>query len=101
MTFAIAFVPDGPLDLVFVNQCIAHCTHRGYTFAGLVRDWPTALRMIRAGMASVVVFAREEHQDPDWEPRIEICGETTQQLFRKAPGPDPVEHRRRRPHIIN
>lgn len=96
MTIAIAFVPAGLLDLVFVNQCIAHCNHRGYTFAGLVRDWPTALKMIAAGMASVVVFAREEHLDPAREPRVEVCGETTQQLFRKAPGPDHGPGRRGR-----
>lgn len=100
MTFAIAFVPDGPLDLVFVNQCIAHCNHRGYTFAGLARDWPTALKMIAAGLASVVVFARQEHLDPAREPRVEVCGETTQQLFRKSPGPAPVTNQRDRPHII-
>lgn len=100
MTLAIAFLPAGPLDPVFINQCIAHCNHRGYTFAGLARDWPTALKMVRNGLANVIVFARQEHQDPTWEPRVEVCGETTQALFRHGPGPDPVKSRRDRPRII-
>lgn len=102
MIFAIAFVPAEELDLlVYVNQIVAHCSHRGYKFSGLARDWPTALKMMRGGMASVVVFARQEHQDPNWEPRIEICGEDTQELFRKAPGPETAKHHRGRPHIVN
>lgn len=85
MTLAIAFVPEGPLNLVYVNQCIAHCNHRGYTFAGLVRgDWASALDMLAARLASVVVFAREEHLDPLREPRVEVCGDATQALFRQA-----------------
>lgn len=101
MTLAIAFVPAGPIDPVYVSQCIAHCNHRGYTFAGLARDWPTAFKMIKAGLASVVVFARQEHVDPDREPRIEVCGETTQELFRKAGTVAAVTHRRERPRIID
>lgn len=100
MTHAVAFVPEGPLDEIFVAQCLAHCAHRGYEVAGLVRgDWPTVMAMLDAGLASVVVFAREEHIDPAREPRIEVCGETTQALYRHAPGPEPVTNQRRRPHI--
>jgi hypothetical protein len=94
---AIAFLPSGPIDDVFANQCIAHCAHRGYEVAGLVRgDWPTALSMLAAGLATVVVFARQEHLDAEWEPRVEFCGETTQALFRREPGPDVEPGRRGR-----
>jgi hypothetical protein len=92
---AIALVPDGPLD-VYLSQCIAHCAHRGYVFAGLARDWPAALDMLKAHLASVVVFARQEHLDPQREPRVEVCGETTQALFRRHPGPHPEPGRRGR-----
>lgn len=100
MINAIALVPDGPID-VYLNQCIAHCSHRGYAFVGLVRNWSAALDMLRPGLATVVVFARPEHLDPDREPRVEVCGETTQQLFRQSAVPAAVHNRRGRPHIVN
>lgn len=104
MTSAVVFVPSGPIDDVFVNQGIAHCTRRDYKVAGLVRgNWPAALAMIAAGLASVIVFARREHRDEKWEPRVEYCGEDTQALFRRAPGPDlaPTRPGRGRPRIVS
>lgn len=97
MTHAVAFVPDGPVDEVYANQCFAHCAHRGYTLAGIVRgDWSAAVAMVAAGLASVIVFARREHLDPAREPRVEFCGEITQALFRREPGPDHQPGRRGR-----
>lgn len=100
MTLAVVLVPSEPIDPIFISQCIAHCAHRGYTVAGLARDWPTAWKMVRDGLASVVTVARQEHINPDRLPRIEVCGEDTQALFRKAAGPEPVKNQRGRPHII-
>jgi hypothetical protein len=86
MIKAVAFVPPGPLNNEYVNNCLTHMHHRGYKVAGLVRgDWEAALAMVAGGEASVIVFARKEHMDEQWEPRVEFCGEETIRLC-EAPG---------------
>jgi hypothetical protein len=81
MIRAVAFVPPGPLNQVnegYLNNCLTHIDRRGYKLAGLVSgDFPAALAMIRAGNATVIVFARREHLNDQWEPRLEVCGEET------------------------
>lgn len=101
MIRAAVFLPTGPMSDRFALQGIAHCTHRDYQFSGLVRNWESALAMLHDGLVSVIVFARPEHWDETWEPRIEFCGEVTQALFRQAPGPEVAKSTgRHRPRIV-
>lgn len=90
------------IDSTRAKLCLIHAERHGYKLVGLVHDWADALIKTRACEAEVVVLARAEDFQPDWTPRIEICGEETQDLVRygrirprnESPSADP---RRRRP----
>lgn len=80
---AIIYLPRHiPVDSMFARQALAHIERRGYQLYSVVHDWRDALRLTRTGVASVVVFARAEHFEPDFEPRVEFVGEDTQNLAR-------------------
>jgi hypothetical protein len=80
---AIIYLPSHvKVDSAFAQQCLLHIERRGYQLSSIVHEWKAALRLTRTGAASVIVFARPEHFDPDFEPRIEFVGETTQDLTR-------------------
>lgn len=79
---AIIFLPAGlPLDGDHIRMCVAHIERRGYRLVTVLREWHPVLQMLGAREATVVVFADREHFDPDWEPRVEFCGEDTQNLI--------------------
>lgn len=81
ITHAIMLLPAGvAVDSVYAMHCLMHIERRGYELVGIVHDWPTAVAQVRADEAEVVVFAREEHFEPDWTPRVEFVGEETRDL---------------------
>lgn len=100
---ALIMLPVGAaIDGVYARQCLRHIERRGYELAGIVHDWSTALTKLRADEAEVVVFARLEHFEPDWTPRIEYVGDETRDLAKpvrppRNEGPGDGRHRRPRP----
>lgn len=103
---AIIYLPRHiPLDSMFARQALAHIERRGYQLYSIVHEWGDALRLTRDGSASVVVFARAEHFEPDFDPRIEFVGEETQDLTRIGKVQPRTERtgdsRSRRPRITN
>lgn len=92
------------IDGTRAQLCLIHIERRGYQLVGVVHDWATALIKVRAHDAEVVVFADREDFDPEWTPRIEYCGDETQELARfgylrhRNEGPsNPGDSRHRRP----
>lgn len=80
---AIIYLPKHiSLDSMFARQALAHIERRGYQLYSVVHEWRDALRLTRAGTASVIVFARPEHFEPDFNPRVEFVGEETTDLVR-------------------
>ena len=105
---AIIYLPRHiSLDSMFAMQALAHIERRGYQLHSVVHRWCDAIRLTRTGAASVVVFARAEHYEPDFQPRIEFVGEDTIDLTRHGavrPRSDRREagdSRSRRPRITN
>lgn len=94
-TKAVIFMPpDLPEDGLYTRQALMHLDRRGYVLACMpLRDWDSVLHILRHRLASVVVFARREHVDPAWEPRVEFVGEETQRLC--APPKDGNDSRNR------
>lgn len=80
---------------LLAQQARIHIEHRGYRLLGFVHEWPQALGLLRARAATVIVFARPEHFEPTFEPRIEFVGEDTQNLTRYGT-PPPTRHRNER-----
>ena len=82
---AIIYLPRHiPIDGMLAQQALAHIERRGYQLFSIVHEWRDALLLVRAGVASVIVFARPEHFEPDFDPRIEFVGETTADLTRQG-----------------
>lgn len=80
---AIILLPaTAAIDSAYARQCLAHVERRGYEIVGILHDWATALVMLRSNEAEVVVFARQEHFEPDWTPRIEFVGADTRDLVK-------------------
>lgn len=105
---AIIYLPhDIPLDSPLAQQALAHIERRGYQLYSIVHQWCDALRLTRSGAATVIVFARPEHFEPTFTPRIEFVGEDTQNLVRHGATRDRNERREggggrhRRPRITN
>lgn len=64
-----------------VKQRKAYAKRRGYRLVAVLEDWATVLRLMREGMASIIIFV-----DPD-EPRpIDADGGETRRLFDLARG---------------
>lgn len=83
ITNAIIYLPaHAEPDSIFARLCLAHIERHGYHLISIVREWGAALGMIRSRSASVIVFARPEHFEPDFEPRVEFVGEETTDLVR-------------------
>jgi hypothetical protein len=83
MITAILFVPAGvALDSIYVREGMEHLARHGYNLLTFASDWAVVLQLIALGRADVVVFARKEHRDPDWTPRVEYVGEETQEIIR-------------------
>jgi len=107
ITNAIIYLPrHATTDGSFAKLCLAHIERHGYRLISVVREWRAALGMVRSGSATVIVFARPEHFEPDFEPRVEFVGEETTDLVRlgatrprnERQAGDP---RSRRPRITN
>lgn len=97
MTTAVIFVPDHLVEQ-FAPQCLAYCTARGYTIAGVIQgDWQAALAMLADELATVIVVARRDHLPADGGPRIEVASETT---ATREPNQRPDSPRRRRPRRL-
>lgn len=78
---AVIFLPaDLALDGIYVKQCLEHLDRRGYRLATIAREWHVVERLLRLGMAEVVIFARRSHIEPTWTPRFEIVGDTTREI---------------------
>jgi hypothetical protein len=59
---AVIFVPPTvSLDGLYTQDCISYALGRHYQLAAIERDWRKIERMLREGLASVVVVAREQH----------------------------------------
>ena len=72
MVNAVVYVrPDN--YSVSAARCLEHCTARKYHVVGLIQgDWDAAMRMLREGLASVVVVSSADQLDPGSEPRVEV-----------------------------
>lgn len=104
---SIILLPVGAaIDSTRAQLCLAHIERRGYQLVGIVHDWVAALATVRANEAQVVVFADPDDFQPDWTPRIEYCGDETQDLvrygkiFNRNESPS-ADLRRRRPGPVN
>lgn len=84
---AIIYIPAHlPVDGIYTRQALDHIQRRGYQFRTIVQDWAQAIKLTRNGSAQVIVFARHEHFEADFVPRIEFVGQTTQDI----PRPDVI-----------
>lgn len=80
---AIILLPVGvAIDSIRAQLGLLHGERRGYNLVGIVRDWETALIKTRAKEAEVVIIPNPGDFDPDWTPRVEYCGDETQDLLR-------------------
>jgi hypothetical protein len=60
---AVIYVPPTiSLDGLYTQERISYALGRGYQLAAVERDWRKIERMLREGLASVVVVAREQHR---------------------------------------
>lgn len=106
---SIMLLPAGAaIDSTRAQLCLIHIERRGYQLVGIVHDWATALVKVRARDAEVVVLAGPEDFNPDWMPRIEYCGDETQELARygylrhhNEPPGDSGDVRHRRPGPVS
>jgi hypothetical protein len=62
------------------QQCLTHIQNRGYHLLTVTHAWQDVLAVMGAHLADVAVFARREHMDPSWAPRVEFVGQTTRDL---------------------
>ena len=59
---AVVLVPPGEtVDTKFAHKIWTHCRARGYELVALLRDWPSADRMLGSGEANIVVMPGAEH----------------------------------------
>lgn len=80
---ALIYLPDHiSATGILAQQARTHIENRGYRLLGFVHTWPEALALVRTRFASVIVFARAEHFEATFEPRIEFVGENTIDLTR-------------------
>lgn len=101
---AIIYLPRHiQLDSLLALQALMHIERRGYQLHSIVHEWHVALHLTRSGAVSVIVFARPEHFEPCFSPRIEFVGEETQDLTRigavRPCGERTGDGRSRRPRI--
>lgn len=69
---AVIFVQPERFD-VHAARCLDYCAAMRYDVAGLIcGDWNAALRMLRDGLATVIVVSSMNQLDPHREPRIEV-----------------------------
>jgi hypothetical protein len=72
VTNAVIFVQP---DKFHANaaRCLDYCATMRYEVVGLVHgDWEAALRMVREGLAEVIVVSSIADLDPARQPRIEV-----------------------------
>jgi len=69
---------------ILAQQARAHIEYRGYRLLGFVHSWEDTLSLLRARTATVIVFARAEHFEASFEPRIEFVGEDTINLMERG-----------------
>jgi hypothetical protein len=71
---ALIYLPPGhTIDSHFAQICLAHIEDHGYKLAAVVHSYTDVMRAFATGLATVAVFARREHWDPEWEPRVEFA----------------------------
>lgn len=75
MTIAVIFVPAAAHLATYATQCLDYCAARGWEVLGVDRDWDSAAKAVRVGLAGVLLVARPDHLDPAREPRIEVVSE--------------------------
>ncbi|WP_203821769.1 hypothetical protein [Paractinoplanes ferrugineus] len=69
---AVIFVQPDRFD-VHAARCLDYCASMRYEVAGLIcGDWDAALRMLKDGLAAVIVVSSMTQLDPQREPRIEV-----------------------------
>lgn len=92
---ALIYLPEHlSATSVLAQQARAHIEYRGYRLLGFVHTWEESLTLLRAKAASVIVFARPEHFEASFTPRIEFVGEDTIDLMQR--GTPPARHRNER-----
>ena len=81
-TRALIFIPQGKINDLQANQCMDHCTKRGYQVTGVIKgDWDAVLKALEDGLATVVVVARRTHTGQVVEEtNIEYVGKRTRDL---------------------
>lgn len=99
MTIAVIFVPAVHQFATYASQCLEYCAARGWVVLGVDHDWEAAAKVLKSGLAGVLVVARPDHLDPDREPRVEVVDQGP------APAMPPrgaglVPPRRRRPNQV-
>jgi hypothetical protein len=101
MTRAIVFVPPVAHMFMYADQCYEHAAARHYDVESFVMgNWRQAAEILQAGLADVLLYARDEHLDPHRKPRIERA---TPDLPTLQPDVQEVSRsmlRRRRPNQI-
>jgi hypothetical protein len=94
----LAYIPPGPESARWLDECIRHCTERGYNIVAVVTRWEDVIRYVRRGYQGVVVSPPPELLPADRWPRMEYIGtpEATPQAPR-ASGQRRVQRKRRIP----
>ena len=77
MTNAVIFVQAEKFH-ANAARCLDYCAAMRYEVAGLIcGDWEAALRMVREGLAGVIVVGSMAQLDPERETRIEVAPKRT------------------------
>jgi hypothetical protein len=94
VTTAIVYIPPGiEHDFQYAREGIDHLERRGCRFGGIFRSMDNVRQALRNG-ASIVVFARQSHWDPDMRVPAEIVGDETRRLAWAIPPKDRLTERR-------
>jgi hypothetical protein len=84
VTDAVIFVQAGRFH-ANAARCLDYCTEMQYEVAGLIcGDWPAAERMVRDGLASVIVVPSAPGNAPAPGPRVEVVPKRTETRRRTA-----------------
>lgn len=96
MTTAAIYIPASILDSErFEIEGYDYLKHRGYEYVGTYRQPHYVDRLLEAGIATLVVFARSAHWEPDRGWPAQFVDETTRPI--RWPRPmNPMPDRERR-----
>lgn len=101
---AIAYLPPGvPIGGPLAAVCRNYAERQGYALTGVAHTYEDILAMFAAGSIQIAIFARREHWNPLWLPRIEFATNdaTSPQLLIPTTQAEAKRRHRNRPQIIN